>query len=172
MLAEDLVRSGCDARRVVRELGWQEFEEFVEDVLRACDYRTIRHFVFKCSRGRREIDLLAWNHSMILAIDCKHWVKGTTGITRLRMAVAAQKERVEALANRPDLLRTHCIDREGTRCMVPVLLILSYSGPVIVAGVPIVSVSNFEGFLQSVSPVGDMFMQIPIRSDSEQTTLA
>jgi Holliday junction resolvase-like predicted endonuclease len=171
LLAEDLVRNGCDPRRVVRELGWQEFEEFIENALRANDYRTIRHFVFKYKRGRREIDLLAWNHSLTLAIDCKHWVKATVVTARLRQAVTAQKERVEALASQPGLLRRYNIGGQGTRSLMPVVLMLSYAGPEIVAGVPVVSVSKFEGFLQCVSPFRNEFMQIPIRLDRGQTKL-
>ena len=100
MLAEQLIHEGVDPKRVTRHLGWQEFEDFAEHVLTENRFYTRKHLVFKSSAGRREIDILAWNDTFTLAVDCKHWLKALTP-GRIREAAQAQIERAAALAGRP-----------------------------------------------------------------------
>jgi hypothetical protein len=51
-IAELAVGMGADAERIARELRWQEFEAFVNQLLIIDGFETTNHFVFK-SVGRR-----------------------------------------------------------------------------------------------------------------------
>jgi Holliday junction resolvase-like predicted endonuclease len=169
-MAEQLIHDGRDPQKVSRFLKWQEFEEFGEQALNQNGFRTVKHIVFKSRVGRREIDLLAWNDSLLLAIDCKHWVRGISP-SQARQVTQAQVERAEALAERFDLLNKYGISRVESRHIMPVLLCLGNPRHRIVDGVPVVAVSKLISFLCGVSPVDETLLRIPIRIRSGQLTL-
>ena len=121
ILAERLIHDGRDPLRVSRVLEWQEFESFANDTLIENGFRTAKHFIFKTSIGRREIDILAWNDNFMLAIDCKHWLRGISG-RRMEDAAQAQTLRVRALAKRPELLARVEAGNLARRSIMPVIL--------------------------------------------------
>jgi hypothetical protein len=169
-LAEQLIHNGGDPKKISRFLGWQEFEDFTEHIFSANSFRTVKHFVFKSSNGRREIDILAWNDTLMFAVDCKHWVRGlSTG--RMRDAARAQIERAVSLANRPDLLKRIKVDHTEKRSIMPVILTLGDLRERIVEGVPIVSVSKLLSFIYGVSPVDDGIRRIPVSDLEAQSRL-
>lgn len=169
MLAEHLVRRGRDPQFISSLLMWQEFEEFIEAVLSRNAYHAVKHFVFKSRLGRREIDILAWNEAWIIAIDCKHWSRNLTQ-SRMKHAAAAQAQRANALAGRPELLQ-----RRGVACLelplMPVILSLVDPHDQIVDGVPIVAVSKFASFLHEVSPYDASLKTYAVRPESTQRSL-
>jgi hypothetical protein len=166
MLAEQLIHSGVDAKRVSRFLGWQEFEDFAEHILSANGFSTRKHLVFKSSLGRREIDIFAWNDTFMLAVDCKHWLKGSsTG--RMKTATKAQVERTIAMSRRPELLRRLKIPDPDGRSIIPVILALSELRDRLIDGVPIVSVSKLLSFIYGVSPIDRRVRRIPVDSSSQ-----
>ena len=163
VLAERLIHDGRDPARVSRVLEWQEFENFANDTLIENGFRTVKHFIFKTSLGRREIDILAWNDNFVLAIDCKHWVRGISG-RQMKLAAQAQTERVRALAKRPELLARAKIGRLARRSIMPVILTLGNASNRSPDGVPIVPVSKLMNFLYGLSPVDDSLLRIPIEN--------
>lgn len=161
LLAERLIHAGSDPRRVSRFLKWQEFEDFTERMLRENGFLTRRHFVFKSQAGRREIDVLAWNDTFMLAIDCKHWLRGLAP-GRLREVVQAQIERTAQLAQRPELLGRLRVADATRRSIIPLILTLSELHDRLVDRVPVVSVSKLLSFLYGLSPVDDGLCRIGI----------
>ena len=170
MLATELIHAGRDPQKVTRHLEWQEFERFAAESLEQNGFRTIKHLLFKSQIGKREIDLLAWNDSFLLAIDCKHWQRGLTASLSSRVA-GAQFERAEALAGRPEILRRHGVDRIEKRFLMPVILCLSEPRVRIVDGIPIVPISKLISFLYGMSPIDEALKRIPIKPESGQSLL-
>jgi len=169
-IADELVRSGGDPRRISRCLEWQEFEDFAAMSLQANGFRILKHFVFKSNDGRREIDLVAWSDTFLLAIDCKHWERGLSP-SQARTVSLAQAQRASALAGLPELLMKRGMhDIEGRR-VVPVILCLGEARQSIVEGVPIVAVSRLISFIYGISPISDEIRAFPVRFQKDQTTL-
>jgi len=168
-LAEQLIHKGTDAKKVARFLQWQEFEEFAEQILSENEFSTCKHFVFKSSAGRREIDILAWNDTLMLAVDCKHWLKGLSG-RRMNDVAQAQVERVTALARRPELLHRLKVPRPDGRSIIPVILALGEPRE-LVDGVPIVPVSKLLSFIYGVSPVDSNLKRIRLLDSISQSRL-
>lgn len=170
MLATRLVHDGCDPHKVSRLLEWQEFEKFAAESLEENGFRTVKHLVFKSKLGRREIDLLAWNDSFLMAIDCKHWLRGLSPSSSVEV-VRAQCERAEALAARVELLKKYGIDRVEGRYLMPVILCMAEPRDALVDGVPVVAVSKLISFLYGVSPVDERLRRIPVKSQMGQSLL-
>jgi Holliday junction resolvase-like predicted endonuclease len=170
MLATRLVHVGCDPQKVSRYLEWQEFEKFAAESLEENGFRTVKHLVFKSKLGRREIDLLAWNDSFLMAIDCKHWLRGLSTSTSLKVA-RAQGERAEALAGRVEILKKCGVDFVEKRYLIPVILCMAEPRNNVVDGVPIVPVSKLINFLYGVSPIDEVLRRIPVKSQMTQSSL-
>jgi hypothetical protein len=168
LLAEKLLAGGSDPQKVARSLDWQEFEKFVEDAFEENGFRASKHLIIKLdSKIRREIDILAWNKSLTLAVDCKHWLKSVVFHTRIRRAAEAQAERVFALARRPEILRRRGIDDVENRSILPALLVLGEPEMRETSGVPIVPISKLPDFLTELSPFQRDLRFIPVRSDGQ-----
>ena len=168
LLAEDLIICGCDPQKVARILGWQEFENFVRLAFEESGFRALKHLIIKLGlRTRCEIDVLAWNQSLTLAIDCKHWVKGGMSQPRLRKAAEAQAKRVTALARRPEILCRSGLEDVEKRSIMPILFVLRESETRELNGVPIVPISKLADFLSELSPFETAFRLIPVRSDGQ-----
>ena len=170
MLAESLIHSGVDPKRVSRLLRWQEFEDFAQHILSENGFLTHKHLVFKSGLGRREIDVLAWNDTFLLAVDCKHWLRGlSTG--RMKAAARAQVERSTALARRPELLHKLKVQHPYGRSIIPVILALEDPRDQLIDGVPIVSVSKLLSFIYGVSPIDTRVKRVGInRAHQAQLT--
>jgi len=164
LLAESLVSNGCDVHNVVRRLGWQEFEEFAEIGFEENGFRSVKHLILKLGRRtRREIDILAWNQSFTLAIDCKHWIKMGTTDSRLRKAADSQAKRVADLAQRPEILHHFGVDDAENRSVLPMILTLGEAQMRASAGVPIVPISKLSAFLSELSPFETTFKPVPVK---------
>ncbi len=162
LLAEKLIHDGRDPQKVSRYLEWQEFENFAVATLGENGFRTAKHLVFKSRLGRREIDIVAWNDMFLLAIDCKHWLRGLS-IGRMSVAARAQVERMTALAGRPEILSRIGIDHVGKRSIMPAVFALGDSRHAFVDGVPIVSVSKLMSFLYGLSPFDERICSIRVK---------
>jgi hypothetical protein len=170
MIAERMIHEGQNPTKVSRFLEWQEFEGFTNTVLNENGFQTIKHFVFKTAAGRREIDVLSWNDTFILAIDCKHWLRGLTG-RRIELVAEAQTERVRALAKRPERLARAKIGNVSERSIIPMILTLCNASIGIVNGVPIVPVSSLVNFLYGISPIDDSILRVAIETHAMQSRL-
>ena len=169
LLAYRLIRKGDDPERVSRAFSWQEFESFAGHMLEENEYHASGHLVFKSSKGRREIDLVAWNDSVVLAVDCKHWARRLSP-SRVRSAVSAQIERAQLLAERTELLTKCGMRMSKSRDVLPVIVTLVESQEKVVVGVPVVPILKLPSFLNGLSPIDESLRMIPIRPSS-QTTL-
>lgn len=170
MLAVRLVHGGCDVQKVSRFLEWQEFEKFAAESLEENGFRTVKHLVFKSKLGRREIDLLAWNDNFLMAIDCKHWLRGLSPSIS-RQVINAQCERAEALAERVEILKKCGVGDVERRSLMPVILCLGEPRDGIVDGVPVVAVSKLISFLYGVSPIDERLRRIPVKFQIGQSFL-
>lgn len=151
-IAELAIALGCDPEKVARQLRWQEFETFADQVLNKNEYATTTHFVFKCATRRFEIDVLGAREPMVLCIDCKHWHHGWFP-GKIMSAAKNQLFRVESLshvfARHEERLRT--IGWKSVR-LVPLVVSLADLSSRFVDGVPIVSALRFRTFLSEISP--------------------
>lgn len=170
VLAERLIQSGHDPQHIARHLEWQEFEDFAEDSFKRNGFKVVKHFVFKTRNGRREIDLLAWSDTFVIAVDCKHWRRGLSP-SSARVAAIAQIERVVALSERPEIMIKKGFEDPINRRILPVLFALCEPRERIVEGVPVVAVTNLLSFLYGISPLDDRFRMIPVKAHPEQTSL-
>jgi len=170
MLAEKLIHGGADPKKVSRFLSWQEFEEFAADILHENGFSTRKHFVFKATAGRREIDVLAWSDTFILAIDCKHWRRGFSQ-GRMEQVAEAQVERVVALAHSPELLYRVKVPHPMGRAIIPAILGLGEPRLRLAEGVPVVSVSKLLSFIYGVSPVDDTIRTVRVSDGGLQSHL-
>ncbi len=170
MLAEQLIHSGRDPQRVARFLGWQEFENFAVGAFEQNGFRTTKHLVFKSRVGRREIDILAWNDTFLLAVDCKHWLRGLSRAHIIK-AVKAQVERTVALAEKPEILYRLGVKHPERRGITPVVFALGEPRQRIVDGVPVVSVSKLVSFIYGISPVDERFRSVHVRDLGAQLQL-
>jgi hypothetical protein len=161
MLAEQLIHSGFDPKKVSKFLRWQEFEDFTEHTLSKNGFSTRKHLIFKSSARRMEIDILAWNDTLILAVDCKHWLRGLSP-GRMREAARAQVERAVALAHRPELLYRLKIEHPEKLSIIPAILALGELRERLVDRVPIISISKLLSFIYGVSPIDDDIKRIPV----------
>jgi len=170
LLAHHLIRNGHDPEKVSRSFKWQEFEDFAANLLIENGYRIFKHLVFKSKAGRREIDLLAWNDSFILAIDCKHWSRRLS-LSRVRTAASAQTERTRLLADRPEVLVKHGLNVTEMRRILSVIVTLAESQQRVIDGVPVVPIIKLPSFLYGVSPIDETLRMIPIKAKFQQSTL-
>ena len=170
LLADHLIRNGRDPEKVSRSFKWQEFEDFVANQLVENEYRIFKHLVFKSKAGRREIDLLAWNDSFILAIDCKHWSRRLSP-SRVQTAASAQTERTKLLAGRPEVLVKHGLKVTEMRHILSMIVTLAEPQQRIIDGVPIVPIMKLPSFLYGVSPVDETLRMIPIKAQFRQSKL-
>ena len=170
MIAERLIGNGYDPQRISRLLEWREFEDFAASFLVRNGFGILKHFVFKTRGGRREIDLIAWNDTFLLAIDCKHWLRGLSP-SQSRRIVRVQSERASALAERPDLLKRRGVDNVEKRWIMPAIFCLVDTREPIIDGVPVVAVSKLISFLYGVSPVDEKVRMIPVKVQINQSTL-
>jgi len=81
---------------VLKNFKWKEFEEIVAEIFRAHGFVVKKNFRFKAER-RYEIDVLAVRNNLIFCVDCKRWSGGRYKKSRIKMCVAEQEKRVEAL---------------------------------------------------------------------------
>ncbi len=87
---------GEEIENIVKNINWREFEQFVSEILKHCDFEIFLNFRF-AGKHRYEIDILAIKKSTILAIDCKQWNMGRYKSSGLRNAIKNQLRRCEEL---------------------------------------------------------------------------
>jgi len=165
-IAELAISRGADPERVATELRWQEFEGLAAHVLEIEGYVTAKHFIFRNSARKYEIDVLGAKEPMVLCVDCKHWHHGWAP-SRIVAAARNQMLRVlclsEAYAFYGRKLR---IASWRSVQLLPIVLTLADVSSRMVDGVPIVSALRLRDFLCQVNPWDERlrFVDIPVRS--------
>ncbi|MCZ6615693.1 MAG: restriction endonuclease [Thaumarchaeota archaeon] len=147
--AIDQMKGGASIQDASRDLSWKNFEDFVSYILTLNGYETVtRHRV-----GRRaEIDIISWNHSLALIIDCKHWKK--TSKSSLSSIVSKQIQRSKLLIEIKYF--------KGIRMeLIPTIVTLVEEEGQLFSGVPIVPVQKFDTFLRELDGNLEMIYKLP-----------
>jgi len=162
-IAELAIAIGADPERIARELRWQEFEAFADQVLARDGFATLNHFVFKDSGRRFEIDVVAAKEPIVLCVDCKHWHHGWAP-SKIVAAARNQLLRVLRLSQAfPVGGRKLPTGRWRSVRLLPAVLTLADVSPKLIDGVPIVSALRFRSFLSEINPWVDelRFVDLP-----------
>ena len=167
-IAELAILKGADYERVARELRWQEFEGLAARILDAEGYATAKHFIFRNSARKYEIDVLGAKEPMVLCVDCKHWHYGWAPSKAMAAA-------------RNQMMRVLCLSEAYAFCerklrmaawrsaqLLPIVLTLADVSSKLIDGVPIVSALRLRDFLCAVSPWDERlrFIDVPVRSQA------
>lgn len=132
------LEAGCDPEAVSQHLTWKDFEQLAASVLLSLGYRTRTNVRF--TKPRMELDVVGVSASgLALAVDCKHWRRGT-GSSSLSAHCARQSKRAEELLKR----------ESGISMAVPVIMTLHAASILYVGGMPVVPVAKFHSFAMDV----------------------
>ncbi len=148
--AIDRIRRGASIEEASRELSWKNFEDLISYILTSNGYETVtRHRV-----GRRaEIDIISWNHSLALIIDCKHWKKTTKSSLSSIVSKQIQRSRLLIEIN---------YFRGARKELIPTIVTLVEEEGQLFSGVPIVPVQKFDTFLRELDGNLESIYKIPI----------
>jgi len=162
-VAELAFAKGIDPERIARELRWQEFEAFADRILRLNAFETLKHFVFKNSGRRFEIDVVGAKEPLLLCIDCKHWHHGWAP-SKVTRSAKNQLERVLSLSQllRAGDARLPTAGWQLAR-MLPIVMTLADVSTKLVEGVPVVSALRFTSFLSEINPWVDELRFLDVR---------
>jgi Holliday junction resolvase-like predicted endonuclease len=165
-IAELAIFTGADSERVARELRWQEFEGLAANILDMEGYATAKHFIFRNSARKYEIDVLGAKEPMVLCVDCKHWHHGWAP-SRIVQAARNQMMRVLCLSETYALYAKLRIAGWRSARLLPIVLTLADVSSKLVDGVPIVSALRLRDFLCKVSPWDEQLRFVDARARSQ-----
>jgi hypothetical protein len=126
---------GCDIERVSACLSWKDFEMLASEVLASFGYRTQTNV--RMTRPRMEIDVVGVSAGFAIAVDCKHWRRGSASM------ISGFAEKQVARARR--LIKPGVITQA-----VPVVMTLHSESVMFSGGVPVVPVHKFRSFVTDV----------------------
>ncbi|AAL63011.1 NERD domain-containing protein [Pyrobaculum aerophilum] len=135
------LKYGLHVYSFIRNLNWDEFEEFIRYVFSEFGFNVAANVRLKCNGGA-EFDIIAWNKEVAFVIEAKKW-KGGGG----KWAEVARKH-LEKTAK--------CLDKllAFSPSVVPVV-ISSTETSFISGGVPLVPVWKIGNFLSSFHDLKD-----------------
>jgi hypothetical protein len=84
------VRLGLPLETVSRILDWRSFEGFCASVLTTAGFEVRENLVL--TKPRMQLDVVAWDGSVALSVDCKHWAAASS-LSALAEAGRRQVER-------------------------------------------------------------------------------
>jgi hypothetical protein len=160
------LHEGADLERVCRLLSWQEFEEIAVRSLQGNGYSVFKHYVFKSNDHRREIDVIGVGQTLVVCLDCKHWMKGIRGTVGEKVATR-QIERVQGLVGNAESRSRLGISTRRTLYFVPAIVSLFDTGPRFISQVPIVPVLKLNSFLSSLDPFVEGLFTVQMKGRSE-----
>jgi len=159
------LEEGVSVETVCKTAGWREFEDLVQTVLRANNYRTKKHFRFKHQGRGNEIDILALRQPWSLSVECKRWKKSWQP-SALRKIADVQIEKTRCLASIfPSLSGRLSVHIGNDLRLIPIVLILSRIPTTIHAGVPFVSICQLQSFLERFEGYAEDLVEIKVRND-------
>ena len=162
-LAMEALSLGYSVKDVCRSLTWTEFEDFCLEVLQENGFEVNKHLRFKaCGRGW-EIDLVAKQGSRIMLIDCKHWNKAHRAGS-LRKAAEKNLACTKALLTVIPSFSEHIgLGGLSSVSLLPIILTLLKSSAQVHLGVPIVPISQFNGFIYELPEYMSGLTIFPVR---------
>jgi hypothetical protein len=130
------LQAGCDVERVSGNLSWKDFEKLASEVLRSLGYRTQTNL--HLTRPRMEIDVVGTSSGFAIAVDCKHWKRGSL-------------PSIEGFAEKQAARAERLLKHDGSVSMaVPVVMTLHTESVRFAGGVPVVPVHKFRSFVVDV----------------------
>ena len=132
-----LLKLNLQAEEVSRLLTWQDFEKLAGALLRVSGYEVKENITL--TKPRAQIDVVALGPSLVLSIDCKHYMRGQ-GPAALRSAATAQ------LARSKLLRRKLGYDKP----IASVILSMSEPEGRFVEGVAVVPIRTLRSFLNTI----------------------
>jgi Holliday junction resolvase-like predicted endonuclease len=138
---------------------WQDFEQFIAATLHDAGYFSLRTFRFTTAKKRHEVDIIAREGYRLLFIDAKHWNTKTASSSALMRVAQEQIIRAQHLIKNPDalghLLRELQFPPKAKFqpiVIYPIILISSQiAHPMIINGVPVLSIMQWKEFLSNFS---------------------
>jgi Restriction endonuclease len=130
------LRLGLTAERASKALDWRSFERLCAAVLEARGFQVRANLVLV--KPRKQVDLVAFDDTLALSLDCKHWASISFG--ELERMAAAQIERSRRLRAALDL---------GDRPVVSALVTLADASVRFCAGAAVVPVRTLGDFAGS-----------------------
>jgi len=136
---------GADPERVCSLLRWDEFEDVSVLAFEAAGFSVKKHFRFKWSGRRWEIDVLGRRGGIVASVDCKHWRRNWHRSSIVRI-VKSHVDRTRALAEASRLVGIG-INREERITFIPIILSLIPGPFKFYMRVPIVPILQLQDFL-------------------------
>jgi len=153
---------GADVERVCKALGWREFEDLAAIALEHNGFKTKKHFRFKTSGKRFEVDVVGLREPLALSVECKHWRRSWVRAATVD-AVRTHVKRTEALAHfLPEPKDRLGVARWREVRVMPLVLTLSKTPLKIYDGVPVVPIFYFNNFLNEMQTYMDGLMFFPM----------
>lgn len=118
-------------------IDWRAFEGLVASVLAASGFEVAQNLIL--TKPRMQVDLVAWDGSVALSVDCKHWA-ATSSPSALAAAGAKQVERSSRLWQRLDL---------GERPILSAIVTMVDPGLRFASGAAVVPVQTLRDFAMS-----------------------
>lgn len=153
-----LIKLGVSPEKAVALLHWKGFEKLCERGLEINSFHTKRNIRFKVEGRKHEIDVLAWDSDIIMALDCKMWSKGRSPRAyKVMEAADKQYKRSEALKQALEIGKIEGLKiEEGKSVIVPcVVTWLDFGVALSKKGVPIVPLSKLPSFLNDIRSMID-----------------
>jgi Holliday junction resolvase-like predicted endonuclease len=146
-IAVKALELGSDIEVISRSLNWLEFEELCARVFHQNGFKVNRRFRFYAEGRRWEIDLFAFKKPWIILAECKHWSKGMSNSSAMKIIeVHFEKCRILAEHFHDVSVKAKVYDR-GFYTIIPMALTLSPTPIEIYRQIPIVSILSFPSFL-------------------------
>jgi len=141
------LRLGVDASSLARYLDWREFERLATSLLSEAGYEAEWNVRLSYSGRRIQVDVLAYNGSILLVMDCKRWNRSLTPSAELRIR-EGQEKRLLLLKS----LIEHSFGQENSKIvyLIPATLSLYRPSKLIIDGFIFASLDKLEGALEYV----------------------
>jgi hypothetical protein len=130
------LQMGCDIEQVSGHLSWRDFEKLASEVLGSFGYRTQTNV--QLTKPRMEIDVVGVSSGFAIAVDWKHWKRGSlSSMARFAKKQAARTERLLGHDSKISLA-------------VPAIMTLHAESVRFAGGIPVVPVHKFKSFVMDV----------------------
>lgn len=165
------IQLGQPERSILDALTWQEFEDYVAAAFDFHDFVVHRRFRFTTNR-RYEIDVVALRKPILFCVDCKHYGIRLGKSSALRVAVEAQIQRTEALAN------SFAAHQAALNCtgwhnctLLPLLVTMLNEELIFHENVPVVPAARLNAFLLTYDQQMDILHTIDAEKGRQSTLI-
>ncbi len=151
-----LIKLGVSPEKAIALLDWKDFEGLCERGLQVSGFSTKRGLRFTLQGKRYEIDVVASDGEVTLALDCKMWSKGSSPKV-YKILEAAEHQYIRTIALKQAIERRLLEDvhpKPGHGVLVPcVVTWLDFGSKLSKSGVPVVPISKFPSFVNDIRSI-------------------